>query len=43
MRTAKYTVTVREVEELTGFDFFAALEDAEEVELETRKRSLPRQ
>jgi endonuclease G, mitochondrial len=37
----KFVTTVRTVEKRTGFDFFNALEDAEEKRLETRKVKFP--
>lgn len=37
----RYTVTVREVQSRTGLDFFSALEDGEERELESQRTPFP--
>ena len=39
----QFSVTVQEVERRTGFDFFSALEDSEEHELEGRLQLFPHQ
>jgi len=38
-----YTVTVREVEQATGLDFFSSLDDAEECRLESSPAPFPAQ
>jgi hypothetical protein len=37
----RFAVTVDEIEQRTGLDFFSELEDALEIELESRREFLP--